>query len=118
MKGKRNLERWLGAVFLLALLASNTCFAGLAYRDHLAQVERAEERQAVYEEHVQQMQAWLARDRRTVTGAFDSYHTDAYESGVERIAEQQLLAAEYQMLLLQVIARQNAEMIELMILKP
>ena len=112
MKSISNLERWFLAVFLL--LVSNTFFAGLAYREHLVQVERAEERQAAYEEHVDQMQAWLTRQQRVITGVTDSYHADAYDPSIERIAEQQLIAAEYQLLLLQTIAQQNAQMIELM----
>ena len=114
MKNKGNFERWFFAIFLLALLASNTCFTGLAYRDRLAQIERAAERQAAYEEHVGQMQAWLTRQQRLLDGVADSYHDAAYDPGIERIAEQQLIAAEYQIVLLQAIAQQNAEMIRLM----
>ena len=115
MKNKGDFERWFFAVCLLVLLASNTYFTGLAYRDRLAQVERAAERQAAYEEHVDQTQAWLTRQQRLLDGVADSYHADAYDSGVERIAEQQLIAAEYQIMLLQTIAQQNAQMIELML---
>lgn len=114
MKGKGNLN-WFIYVALLTLIASNAYYATIAQQDRRAQVERIEARYAIYEEHAQQLQSWLAREQRTITGAFDNYHTDAYNSNVERIAEQQLIAAEYQILLLQTIARQNAVMIELMI---
>ena len=90
-------------------------FAIETHQERLAQVEHAAERQAAYEEHVDQMQARLARQQRLLDGIADGYHADAYDSGVDRIAEQQLIAAEYQILLLQTIAQQNAVMIELMI---
>ena len=116
MKNERGLTYWVFTWLLLTLLGINTCFTWLAYQDHLGQVERIEERQAAYEEHAQQLQAVRASEYRVITSARDGYHTDAYESSVDRIAEQQLIAAEYQLLLLQIIARQNAEIIELMLL--
>ena len=116
MKGKDNSMYLL--ITLMALLVSNVYFAALAQQDRRAQVERIEERQAAYEEHVDQMQAWLTRQQRLLDGVADSYHADAYDAGVERIAEQQLIAAEYQIVLLQTIAQQNAQMIELMMVQP
>lgn len=115
MKDKGNFVYWLIVALLMSLIASNTYFATLAQQSCQGQVEHAAERQAIYDEHAQQLQAWLVREQRTITGAFDNYHADAYNTNVDRIAEQQLIAAEYQLLLLQTIARQNAEIIELMI---
>ena len=112
MKGKSSSVYLL--ITLMALLISNVYFATLAQQDRQAQIEYTEERRVAYEEHVGQMQAWLARQQRVTTSAADSYRADAYDTDVDRIAEQQLIAAEYQILLLQVIAQQNAEMIELM----
>ena len=100
----------------MLLIANSIYFAALARQDRWAQVERIEERQTIYEEQAQQMQSSLARQQRLITSATDNYRADAYDSGVERIAEQQLIAAEYQMLLLQVIAQQNAQTIELMVM--
>ena len=116
MKGKDNSMYLL--ITLMALLVINVYFSALAQQDRRAQVERIEERQAAYEEHVDQMQAWLTRQQRLLDGVADSYHADAYDAGVERIAEQQLIAAEYQIVLLQTIAQQNAQMIELMMVQP
>ena len=111
---KHNFVYWLTAVLLLALLASNTCFAVLAYQERQVQAERAETRQATYEAQVKQAQVLLDRQRRIIADASDSYRADAYNSDLDRIAEQQLVAAEYQMILLQTIAQQNAQMIELL----
>ena len=97
---------------LIALVACSIYLAVTTQQEHQAQIER----QAAYEEHVAQMQAWLTRQQRVITSATDNYHADAYDPGVERIAEQQLIAAEYQLLLLQTIAQQNAQMIELMMI--
>lgn len=116
MKDKGSLVSWLIYIALLTLVSSNVYYATVAQQERQVQIERDAERQAIYEEHTQQLQARLARDQHTITGAFDNYHADAYNAGIDRIAEQQLIAAEYQLLLLQIIARQNAEIIELMLL--
>lgn len=114
MKGKDNFIQWQIAALLLAMLVSNAYFATLAQQGRRAQVELTEERHAIYQEHIQQMQASLARRQRVITSARDRYCAAAYGPGIDRIAEQQLIAAEYQILLLQTIAQQNAQMIELM----
>ena len=114
MKGNSSWNRIIYGT-LLVLIVSNVYFAALAQQDRRAQIERIEEHQAAYVEHAQQLQAWRARQQRLLDGIADSYHADAYDAGVERIAEQQLIAAEYQILLLQTIAQQNAAMIELML---
>lgn len=116
MKNKSSFVQWQILAFLVALLFSSVYFGTLGQQDRRAQVERIEERQSIYDEHAQQLQARRARQQRLLEGIDDSYHADAYDAGVERIAEQQLIAAEYQIVLLQIIAQQNAEMIELMLL--
>lgn len=118
MTNKGNFVYWFIAVLLLALLSSNIYFAALAYQERQAQVEYAEARQAAYQEHVQQMQTVLDRQRQIIADVSDSYHADAYDPGIERIAEQQLIAAEYHLLLLQVIAQQNAQTLELLMARP
>lgn len=118
MKDKSNFVHWFIAVLLIALIASNVYFATLVQRERRAQVEYIEERRVIYDEQVKQARILLDRQRRIVAGATDSYRTDAYDLSIERIAEQQLIAAEYQMLLLQTIAQQNAQMIELMLVEP
>lgn len=98
-------------VCLMILMACSVYLATAILQDRQAQVERAEEWQVIHE----QMQETLDIEHRVIISARDGYHADAYESDVDRITEQQLLALEYQMVLLQIIARQNAVMIELML---
>ena len=111
MKGKSNFVHWQIVLFLVSLIICNTYFGTLALQDRRAQAARIEE-------HAERVQALLDRQQWIVAGAADSYRADAYAPGIERIAEQQLIAAEYQMLLLQAIAQQNALMIELMTVEP
>jgi len=109
MKGKGDFAYLL--ITLMALLVNNVYFATSVLQDRRAQAARIEE-------HAGQVQALLDRQQWIVAGAADSYHTDAYAPGIERIAEQQLIAAEYQILLLQAVAQQNAVIIELMMAGP
>lgn len=118
MINKSNFERWFIVVVLAVLLASNTCFAGLAHRDRLMQMERNEDHRVIYAEHAEQARALIKRQREMIAGASDNYRVDAYAPTIDRIAEQQLIAAEYQLLLLQIIAQQNAQMIELLAARP
>ena len=111
---------WLTVALSLSLLAiaSSIYLAALVQGKHRVQIERIKQRQAVYDEHARQLEAWRARDQRRITSALDDYRADAYDPGIERIAEQQLIAAEYELLLLQTIALQNTVMIELMLIWP
>jgi len=108
---KSNFVYWFIIMLLMASVVSNIYFATLALQDRQAQAARIEE-------HTEQVQTLLDRQQRIVAGATDSYRADAYDPGVDRIVEQQLIAAEYQMLLLQVIAQQNTMIIELMMVRP
>ena len=108
---KRDRSLYVIAALLAVIVVANITTVGV-------QLALATSKQAAYDEHAQQLQARLARQQRLLDGIADSYHADAYDSGVDRIAEQQLIAAEYQILLLQTIAQQNAQMIELMVVRP
>lgn len=56
---------------------------------------------------------------RLINGLVDSYQADAYENpSLERITEQQLIAAEYQLTALQIMALQNDEIIQLLTVTP
>lgn len=91
------------ALLLLTLVVSNTYLAMLTSQDRQVQLMRAKS-----------MQPLLERQRSIITSMMDHYETDAYNNpDIERIAEQQLIAAEYQLLLLQTIAQQNILMLEL-----
>lgn len=103
MKKIGNLVRWILVVVLLALLAGNTYFAMLAHKEHQAQRVLAEQMQPLFEQQ-----------RRTILNTFADYQADAYGPDIDRIAEQQLIAAEYQVMLSQTIAMQNVQILELL----
>jgi len=54
-----------------------------------------------------------------IAGLMDSYNSDAYENpSLDRISEQQLIAAEYTILGLQILGMQNNQIIELLASTP
>jgi len=56
----------------------------------------------------------MAKQRVLINSVMDEYHSAAYGDAVDRIAEQQLIATEYQLQMLQVLALQNGEIIGLL----
>jgi len=91
-------------VVLLALLLAVQGYQ--FYGDILA----AQQRKALAEEAMDLM----ASQRDLIAGVMGDYRSDAYGDKVERIAEQQLIATEYQLQMLQVLALQNGEMLGLL----
>jgi hypothetical protein len=79
----------------------------------------ARERAATYEERVKEAQDLVDRQRDLILDLVSDYETAAYDNpNVDRITEQQLLAAEYQLQGLQIIAIQNSQIIELLSATP
>ena len=109
-----NLTSMFIIVLVATLLASNAWLVATIQQLRQAEMRRNEERFTIYAEHAGRAQALIERHRRIIADASDSYRADAYAPAIDRIAEQQLIAAEYQLLLLQIIAQQNAQMIELL----
>jgi len=57
----------------------------------------------------------LAAEQRTIIlSVMDEYQKAAYSDDVDRIAEQQLIATEHQLVLLQILAIQNGSITELL----
>lgn len=104
------------AVVLLAfILAINAFQAVGTYRQNRLQADRA----ATYQQRVKAAEDIVQKQQDFITGLMDQYKKDAYNnSDVDRIAEQQLLAAEYTLETLQVIAVQNTQVIELLASQP
>ena len=99
------------AILLLLTLAMNGYSIVATYQRSQIQAQRA----ATYQERVEAAQRLLDQQREFIAEVFDNYHKDAYEDPmIERIAEQQLRASEYQLLVLQTIALQNSQMIALL----
>jgi len=79
----------------------------------------ARERAATYEERVNEAQDLVDRQRDLILDLVSDYESSAYSNpSVDRITEQQLLAAEYQLQGLQILAIQNSQIIELLSAAP
>lgn len=79
----------------------------------------AEQRAAEYAERVLAAQAIVELQNDIVFSLLDDYQAAAYEDDrIERITEQQLIAAEYQIVGLQALAIQNGQIIELLASSP
>lgn len=78
------------------------------------QTKLAEERASAYQTRVEESQQLVAKQQGIILGLITSYEKDAYGENVDRIAEQQLIATEYSLTALQIIAIQNSQIIELL----
>lgn len=77
------------------------------------------QRASTYEERVEKAQQVLDRQRDVIFDLITDYENAAYfDPNVDRITEQQLLAAEFQLTALQSIAIQNTQIIELLAASP
>lgn len=102
----RNYTVWfiIVSLLLLALIAAEGYHV---YTDMQARAEN--DKVSVTVEQL------LEKQRDVVMNVFDDYQKAAYENkDVDRITEQQLLAAEFQLQMLQVLAIQNAQIMELL----
>jgi len=94
---------WAGIVLLVLLLAIQ---GYQLYMDMRAQAQRAELATGVM--------LLIGQQRGLISGVMDQYHDAAYADHVDRIAEQQLIATEFQLQMLQVLAIQNGQIMELL----
>jgi len=105
-------------VCVVALVLINSLFVYWQYQVDarnvtIEQVQLEEEMQQK-QERVEWVSNLLERQQSMLTSILSDYKGNAYSSDVDRIAEQQLIATEYQLMLLQLIAQQNVLMIELL----
>jgi hypothetical protein len=92
------------AVLLLLLVATN------GYSLYVAT-----QRAIAYQERVAEVRKLTDSQREVIAGLITSYRKDAYNNpSIDRIAEQQLLVAEYHLQALQIRALQNSQMIDLL----
>lgn len=92
------------AVLLLAGVLVTNAYAIYAEGQQIAaQQQRAEE-----------VEGRLEAQAHLISELLSNYQQNAYAPDVDRIAEQQLIATEYQLTVLQVIASQNLQIIELL----
>ena len=74
----------------------------------------AEERASAYQTRVEEAQLLVSKQQTVIFGLLTDYQKDAYGGSVDRIAEQQLIATEYTLTALQIMAIQNSQIIELL----
>ncbi|MDD5368133.1 MAG: hypothetical protein PHQ40_03530 [Anaerolineaceae bacterium] len=97
---------------LLIVLVGLTTYQAIT---NFQQNQIAANRAASYQERVKAAQALADTQQTTILGLMDDYNKAAYKSSsVDRISEQQLIAAEYNLEALQVLAIQNSQVIQLL----
>jgi hypothetical protein len=105
---KIDVTMWIIIALLAAILVSNIFMI-------VAAGGQSEE----YQTAIDDAQALIQQQQSTIQSLFNDYESLAYNNpSVDRIAEQQLLAAEFQLEALQIIALQNAQIIELLVVAP
>jgi flagellar basal body-associated protein FliL len=109
------LMLWVIIVLLVALLVAEVFQIVTTFQQNVINRERA----ATYEERVKEAQDLVDRQRDLILDLVSDYESSAYNNpSVDRITEQQLLAAEYQLHGLQILAIQNSQIIELLSAAP
>lgn len=99
-------------VLLGALLATNLW----DIRQEALEREQEQERWTAQQERSEEIRAMMEIQDTLIYDLMEDYQKTAYGSSVERIAEQQLIAAETQIIALQTIALQNRQIAELLLL--
>lgn len=98
-------------ILLILLLALNAVQFVFTYQQNQIAAARA----ASYQERVRAAQDLVTAQREVIFDLLNNYQKSAYDNpSVERIAEQQLIASEYTLSALQIIAIQNSQIIELL----
>jgi flagellar basal body-associated protein FliL len=83
------------------------------------QNELAEQRATEYQTRVKAAKEVLDSQRDIIFDIMTDYQGDVYDNpSIDRIAEQQLVAEEYQLIALQILAIQNGQVIELLAATP
>jgi predicted negative regulator of RcsB-dependent stress response len=111
LKRTRGTNRLLSivVVLLLLLVAAQGYTIFTSYQQQQIVAARA----ATYAERVKAVESVAATQRDVINQLTDRYRKAAYQdTSIDRIAEQQLLAAEYEMQGLQILGIQNSEIIE------
>lgn len=102
---ERNYTIWL--VIIVVLLFINAL--GLGY-----QIYKSETKAVESQERIDEITAMVDIQSKSIISLLDEYQDVAYGPKVDRISEQQLLATEYTIQALQLIALQNSQIIELL----
>lgn len=111
-----NYTPWL--VSIAVLLTISILLSGYQIFITYQQNQIASQRAAIYEERVKEATDLVNAQQTMLFTVIDNYEKTAYGENVDRIAEQQLIATEYTMRLLQVMAVQNTQVISLIATLP
>lgn len=111
-----NYTPWL--VVLTVLLTISILLNGYMIFSIYQQNRITAQRVAIYNEQVQEATNVINAQQSRLLTIVESYESVAYGDNVDRIAEQQLIATEYTMELLQAIAIQNTQIISLLATLP
>lgn len=112
-------------VALLRIIAITALFLLMAQAYSLLTVSRQAVRQEARDEQARilleargaTVRSLILRQQTVIGDLYSDYATAAYrDSSIDRISEQQLRAAEFQLQALQVIALQNTQILELLLL--
>jgi len=108
---KSSLNYWIIVILVAAILLANVLSIITTFQQNAVTKERA----ASYAERVNEAQSLVNRQQEIILDLVSNYESVAYDNpGVDRIAEQQLLAAKFQLQALQILAIQNRQIIELL----
>lgn len=106
-------------ILIALLLTISIALTGYQVFSTFQQNEIAAERAATHAERVLAAQDMVETQQTYVMSLMDEYQAAAYDNpSVDRIAEQQLLATEWTLAALQIIAIQNSQVIELLATAP
>ncbi len=107
-KDQKNRPLLIAIIVLLALLLiSNLIQAISTYQQNKITAQRA----TIYAQRVQEAEDLAKNQQELLESLLSDYNSDAYSAGVDRIAEQQLIASEYTMQVLQIIGIQNSQIL-------
>lgn len=106
---------WAVVSLLFVLVALNAYTLFMSYQMQQIEAHRA----ATYEERIAEAHERAQAQRELIGDLIESYDKDVYDNpGIDRISEQQLIAAEYTIQLLRLISIQNSDMIDLLVEQP
>jgi hypothetical protein len=114
-EGQKSPTITILTILVALLLLLNLVQFGMTFQQNRLAAARA----ASHEERAQAAQALVEQQSSAITSLMRDYESAAYNNpSVERITEQQLLAAEATIGALQIIALQNSQIIQLLATAP
>lgn len=105
--------------WILVVLVASLALGGFEVLSTYQQNRLSSARAASHAERVKAAEDLVSRQQSAITSLMDTYEKTAYRSAeIDRISEQQLVAAESTLVALQIIALQNSQIIQLLATAP